>query len=67
MNVPSQKELLQLFDQQQHDHPIGGIASRYVEQALKKHPDEKKQRKKKSQIKPKKPESNLQQQTETKQ
>ena len=38
MNVPSKKELLQMFSQQQHDHPIGGIASRYVEQALAKHP-----------------------------
>lgn len=38
MNVPSKKELLQMFSQQQHDHPIGGIAARYVEQALAKHP-----------------------------
>lgn len=45
MNVPSQKDLLLQFDQMQHDHPIGGIAARYVEQAIKKHPapeDEKK-------------------------
>lgn len=38
MNVPNQKALQQMFDQMQRDHPIGGIAARYVEQALKKHP-----------------------------
>jgi hypothetical protein len=38
MNVPSKKELLDLFDRQQRDHPIGLIAARYVEAALKKHP-----------------------------
>jgi len=49
MNVPSQKALLQMFDQMQRDHPIGGIAARYVEQALKKHPipSDKKNRKRK--------------------
>ncbi|OHS94816.1 hypothetical protein TRFO_39005 [Tritrichomonas foetus] len=51
MNVPTQKELLQLFDQQQVDHPIGSIAARFVEQALKKHPPptEKKSKKRRSQ------------------
>ena len=49
MNVPNQKTLQALFDQMQRDHPIGGIAARYVEQALKKHPmsAEKKSRKRK--------------------
>ena len=38
MNVPSKRELLQVFNQQQREHPIGGIAARYVETALEKHP-----------------------------
>lgn len=38
MNVPNQKELLALFDQIQRDHPIGHIASRYVDSSLKKYP-----------------------------
>ena len=44
MNVPSQKELQALFDQMQHDHPIGSIASKYVENALKRHPPPQKEK-----------------------
>jgi hypothetical protein len=49
MNVPNQKTLQALFDQMQREHPIGGIAARYVDQALKKHPmaSDKKSRKRK--------------------
>ena len=49
MNVPNQKALQAMFDQMQRDHPIGNIAARYVEQALKKHPmaADKKSRKRK--------------------
>lgn len=36
MNVPSQKDLLLRFDQQQRDHPIGGIVLKFVDGALKK-------------------------------
>jgi hypothetical protein len=36
MNVPSRRELLQQFEQQQNDHPVGAIAARYVEQLMKK-------------------------------
>ena len=43
MNVLNQKDLLQRFDQQQRDHPLGGV----VDNAIKKHspPPEKKQKK----------------------
>ena len=46
MNVPSHKELLKAFDQIQQDHPIGNIALRNVEEALKKHPPPKAHKKK---------------------
>lgn len=38
MNLPSIKQLQVSFDQMQRDHPLGSIAARYVDQALKKHP-----------------------------
>ena len=37
MNVPSEKELIQGLDQQQHDHPIGSIVAKFVDSAIKKH------------------------------
>ena len=47
MNVLNQKDLLQRFDQQQRDHPIGGVVAKFVDNALKRHapPQEKKQKK----------------------
>ena len=46
MNVLNQKDLLQRFDQQQRDHPIGGVVAKFVDAALKRHspPQEKKQK-----------------------
>jgi hypothetical protein len=38
MNVPTKEKLLELFDRQQRDHPIGDIAARFIDEALKKHP-----------------------------
>lgn len=38
MNISSQKQLQTQFDQMQRDHPLGGMAVRFVEQAMKKHP-----------------------------
>ncbi|KAK8842599.1 hypothetical protein M9Y10_025457 [Tritrichomonas musculus] len=47
MNVLNQKDLLQRFDQQQRDHPLGGVVAKFVDNAIKKHspPPEKKQKK----------------------
>lgn len=53
MNIPSQKQLQTKFDQMQRDHPLGSMAARFVEQALKRHPppnydDKKKSRKRRT-------------------
>lgn len=38
MNIPSMKQLQVSFDKMQRNHPLGSIAARYVDQAIKKHP-----------------------------
>jgi hypothetical protein len=35
MNVPTKEKVLELFDRQVRDHPIGDIAGRYVDELLK--------------------------------
>lgn len=38
MNILSMKQLQVSFDKMLRDHPLGSIAVRYVDSAIKKHP-----------------------------